>query len=115
MVDANILKYVSRLCTIGGGFDKIHEFQSKAVYIPSQEMLVFRDSQSMVYAGPAHTMYTVKIGEHAQQAYEKLVEDLGIINPEKVNVPDTFIAWAKSLYHAKNPPQEISDLLDVYK
>lgn len=115
MVDANVFKYVNRMCVIGGrDFDKTLEFPSKAIYVPSEELLVLRDSNSMVYSGPAHTIYTAHVGERAAQVYDKLVEDLGGKAPDKIDVSAAFVAWGKALHSTRNPSKEIADLLNNF-
>lgn len=121
MVEANLLKYITTRFILGGGpggYDKKDEFPSKAIYVPSEEMLVLRDSGSNVIIGPGYLIYNVLKGKETAQMFDLLVEKIYGKNPtlspiEKIDVPDAFVKWAKSLYEARNPSAELSDLLKV--
>ena len=141
MVEAKLVTYLvdasQRVNSIG---DTISRKSVIALYVQSEELLVRTNERRnyLRFHDPLDQQYEVLMGQQAQATYNGLLEQLVIdhakshsrIDPKEdtevsdsyaafvkslyqkdIEVPDVFIAWAKSVHLAKNPPQEILDIL----
>ncbi len=114
MVKAHLVEYVIRRFSTGIRSTKFPSDPAKAVYVPSEQMFVRRDSSSNLIAGPFYQMYEVLMGQEAQKAYDELLRKLNDPTYQQIDVPDSFVTWARSVHEARNPPKEISDLLSPF-
>lgn len=115
MVEAKLFKYYTQTFVIGGSHGDVHHSNpSRAVYIPSEEMLIQRERGSNMIIGPFHQMYEVLMGEQAKTAYDKLRKELKTLRPQKIDITETLVDWAKALHKASNPPKGISKILDPF-
>lgn len=115
MVQAELVRYLTTKVQFLDGPHKSYRTpeQVKAIYVPSEKILVIKDASSLVIIGPLDQRYRVLRNQEAQNAYCGLLNRYPSagITPEQIEVSDTFVDWAKAVYLAKNPPKEISDLL----
>ena len=103
--------------------DSKSSMPAKAIYVPSNHLLLetylvvrtVREANKANSLGDNSTgylqMYKVFFGEEAQDKYRLLLEKLKEVKPENIQVPESLVDWAHHLYHAKNPPKELTELL----
>jgi hypothetical protein len=116
MPEAFLLEYVTTTFTIGGGGpDKRFSTPSKAVYIPSEKILVKPDREIDFISGPMHIMYKTLEGYEADVEYSKLLRDIKNAKPRKIKVSRPFIEWAEALKKVKEPREDITKLLDPFR
>ncbi|MGV8142076.1 MAG: hypothetical protein ACP5NS_00385 [Candidatus Pacearchaeota archaeon] len=111
MVNGKLLKYFIQTISIGGSRgDEFHSFPATSIYVPSRELFVKRELPSGLISGPLSWMYNVFVGDQARKEYDGLLDKLKI-KPDNVDITDSFINWALANHLARNPPQEVRDIL----
>ncbi|MEK6921920.1 MAG: hypothetical protein AABX82_08575 [Nanoarchaeota archaeon] len=95
-------------------------FTSKALYIPSERILVQRDTLDHAIAASVDKRYKVLIGAAAEKAFEQIIpKDVGSdalsLESRKIQpilVSEAIVAWANAVYLPRNPSFEMARLLE---
>ncbi len=100
MVEGYVIEYHRTVFFIGRPNRGIPA-PTKAVYVPSEQILV-QFSQ----------MSGMNTELDAQNSYQQLLAELGRSeNPKPVELPEGFVNWARSVHQARNPSKDISDFI----
>ncbi len=117
---AIMVTYPGFVGRLGAPYDGGLHFQAKAVYIPSEGLIVTRGKSPAGQAsGPIYEMYQAVKGEGAGAIFKKLTGSgfsdfslqSGKVEQQPLLVNQEFIDWANALHVAKNPSDKMQKML----
>ncbi len=117
---AIVVKYPSFVGSLGAPYDRGMHFEAKAVYVPSERLLVTRGkSPAGLISGSIYEMYQVVKGEQAAAIFKKFTgggfSDFslkrGKVEQQPLLVDQEFIDWANAIHVAKNPSDKMQKML----
>ena len=106
------LEYTLTQLTVGGGVmpDKEDSVSAIALYIEGK-LFVERTNPDIFGYKQIERMYNFYLDNEADTEYNRLIEKFGdIVTLQEIEVPDSLLDWAKAVYFARNPSEDITAL-----